>query len=63
MPRISADLSFKKIVDTVKKLSEEDQEQLLFEINEDYAKALGKMKDKAWKEHRAGKSVPLKNLP
>jgi len=36
-------------VDTVKRLSEEKQEQLFFAINEDYARALGKMRDEAWK--------------
>lgn len=62
MPQVTVDLPFEKIVDTVKKLSEEEQEQLFFAINEDYAKALKKMKDKAWKEHRGGKSVQLENL-
>jgi hypothetical protein len=62
MPRITLDLPFEKIVETVKGLSEEEKEQLFFAINEDYAKALGKMKDDAWKEHRAGKSIPLEDL-
>lgn len=62
MPQITLDFSFEKIVDTVKKLSEEEKERLFFTINEDYAKALGKMKDEAWKEHQKGKSIPLENL-
>ncbi|MBW1823826.1 MAG: hypothetical protein JRI87_04565 [Deltaproteobacteria bacterium] len=62
MPQIMVDLPFEKIVDTVKKLSEEEQEKLLFAINNDYAKALGKMRDEAWKEHREGKSIPLESL-
>lgn len=62
MPQITVDLSFEKIVDTVKRLSKEEQEQLFFSINEDFAKALGKMKDEAWKEHQAGKSTPLEDL-
>ena len=41
MPQIMVDLPFEKIVDTVKKLSEEEQEKLLFAINSDYAKARG----------------------
>ena len=53
---------FEKIVATVKKLSEEEQEKLLFAINSDYAKALGKMRDAAWKEHREGKSISLETL-
>jgi len=56
------DLPFEKIVATVKKLSEEEQEKLLFAINNDYAKALGKMRDEAWKGHREGKSIPLESL-
>ncbi len=62
MPQITLDLPFEKIVDTVKRLSEEEQERLFFAINEDYAKALGKMRDEAWKEHQAGDSTPLENL-
>ena len=62
MPQITLDFSFEKIVDTVKKLSEEEKERLFFTINEDYAKTLGKMKDEAWKEHQKGKSIPLENL-
>ncbi len=62
MPQITLDLPFEKIVDTVKRLSEEEQEQLFFAINEDYARALGKMRDEAWKEHEAGDSTPLENL-
>ncbi|MBW2554367.1 MAG: hypothetical protein JRC57_03035 [Deltaproteobacteria bacterium] len=62
MPQIMVDLPFEKIVATVKKLSEEEQEKLLFAINNDYAKALGKMRDEAWKGHREGKSIPLESL-
>ncbi len=62
MPQITLDLSFEKIVDTVKRLSEEDQERLFFTINEDYAGALGKMRDEARKEHQAGNSTPLEGL-
>ncbi len=62
MPQITLDLPFEKIVETVKRLSEEEQEQLFFAINKDYAGALGKMKDEAWKEHQAGDSTPLDNL-
>ncbi len=62
MPQVMVDLTFDKIVDTVKKLSDGEKERLFFSVNEDYAKALGKMKDEAWKEHREGKSVPLESL-
>ena len=62
MPQITLDLPFEKIVETVKGFSEEEKEQLLFAVNEDYAKALGKMKDEAWKEHQAGRSLPLEDL-
>ena len=62
MPKITLDLPFEKIIETVKGLSEEEKEQLFFAINEDYAKALGKMKDDAWKEHRDGKSIPLEDI-
>ena len=62
MPQVMVDLPFEKIVATVKKLSEEEQEKLLFAINNDYAKALGKMRDDARKGHREGKSIPLESL-
>ncbi len=62
MPQITVDLSFEKIVETVKRLSEEDQERLFFTINEDYARALGKMRKEAWKEHKAGNSTSLDKL-
>jgi len=62
MPQITFDLPFDKIVETVKRLSEEDQERLFFTINEDFAKALGRMRDEAWEEHKAGKSTALDNL-
>ena len=62
MPQIMVDLPFEKIVATVKKLSEEEQEKLLFAINNECAKALGKMRNEAWKGHREGKSIPLESL-
>ncbi|MGA1794379.1 MAG: hypothetical protein ACMUIL_00855 [bacterium] len=62
MPKITLDLPFEKIVETVKCLSEEEKEQLFFAVNKDYAKALGKMKDEALKEHQAGRSIPLEDL-
>lgn len=62
MPQITLDLPFEKIVETVKRLSEEDQERLFFTINEDFAGALGEMRDEAWKEHKAGNSTSLDKL-
>jgi len=62
VPQIMVDVPFEKIVATVKKLSEGEQKKLLFAINNDYAKALGKMRDEAWKEHRKGKSISLESL-
>ncbi|MFV1951036.1 MAG: hypothetical protein ACC630_03605 [Nitrospinota bacterium] len=62
MPQVTLELPFEQIVETVKKLSEEEQEQLFFAVNKEYAKALGKMKDEAWQEHKAGKSIPLEDL-
>jgi len=56
------DMTFEKIVDTVKKLSEQEQEQLFFTVNKDYAKALGKMREEARKEHRKGRSISLEEL-
>ena len=56
------DMTFEKIIDTVKKLSEEEQEQLFFTVNKEYAKALGKMKEEARKEHKKGRSVSLEEL-
>ncbi len=48
MTQITLGLPFEKIVDTVKRLTKEEQEQLFFAINQDYAKALGKLRDKTW---------------
>ena len=62
MPKVMVDMTFEKIVDTVKKLSEQEQEQLFFTVNKDYAKALGKMREEARKEHRKGKSISLEEL-
>jgi len=62
MTQITIDLPFDKIVDTVRRLSDEQQEQLFFAINKDYAKALKKMKDEAWKEHHKGNSLSIDNL-
>ncbi|MBT3354525.1 MAG: hypothetical protein HN402_06360 [Candidatus Scalindua sp.] len=62
MPKVMVDMTFEKIVDTVKKLSEQEQEQLFFTVNKDYAKALGKMREEARKEHRKGRSISLEEL-
>ncbi|MCP4253761.1 MAG: hypothetical protein GY775_10185 [Candidatus Scalindua sp.] len=62
MPKVMADMTFEKIVDTVKKLSEEEQEQLFFAVNKEYAKALGKMREEARKDHKKGRSVSLEEL-
>ncbi len=62
MPKVMVDLTFEKIVDTVQRLSKQEQEQLFFTVNKDYARALGKMREEARKEHRKGRSVSLKEL-
>ncbi len=62
MPKVMVDMTFEKIVDTVKKLSEQEREQLFFAVNKDYAKALGKMREEARKEHRKGRSISLEKL-
>jgi hypothetical protein len=62
MPQITLDLPFEKIVETVRNLSEEKKEKLFFAINEDYVKALGKMRDEAWKEYQASQSVPSRGM-
>ncbi len=61
MPKVMADMTFEKIVDTVKKLSEEEQEQLFFAVNKEYAKALGK-RGEARKDHKKGRSISLEEL-
>ena len=60
MPQITLDLPFEKNVETVKGLSEEEREKLFFAVNEDYAKALGKMKFLLSSLHK--KSVLVKDL-
>ena len=62
MPKVMVDLTFEKIVDTVKRLSKQEQEQLFFTVNKDYARALGEMREEARKEHRKGRSVSLEEL-
>ena len=44
------------------KLSEEDKERLFISLNKDYAKALDEMRKEAWKKHRQGESVQLRDL-
>ena len=62
MPKIAIELPYEKIVEVVSKLSEEEKERLFFSINEDYAKALGAMRNEAWKSHQQGQSVRLRDL-
>lgn len=62
MPKVMVDMTFEKIVDTVKKLSEQEREQLFFAVNKDYAKVLGKMREEARKEHRKGRSISFEEL-
>ncbi len=62
MPKVMVDLTFEKSVDTVKRLSKQEQEQLFFTVNKEYARALGKMREEARKEHRKGRSVSLEEL-
>ena len=62
MPKIAIELPYEKIVEVVSKLSEEDKEHLFFTINEDYAKALSKMRKEAWKTHERGKRIRLRDL-
>jgi hypothetical protein len=62
MPEIAIDLPYEKIVEIVSKLSDEEKERLFFSINEDYAKALGKMQNEAWQSHQRGESVRLRDL-
>ena len=62
MPKIAIELTYEKIIEAASKLSEEDKERLFLTLNKDYAKALGKMRKEAWKSHRKGESVQLRDL-
>jgi hypothetical protein len=62
MPKFAIELPYEKIVEIVSKLSDEEKERLFFSINKDYAKALGKMQNEAWKSHQQGESVRLRDL-
>jgi len=62
MPQISIDLTFKKLLEAIQKLNEEQQEHLFFLVNKDYERALRKMKREAWKHHKQGKSIPVDKI-
>ena len=62
MPEIAIELTYEKIIEAASKLSEEDKERLFLSLNKDYAKALDQMRKGAWKNHRHGESVHLRDL-
>ena len=62
MPEIAIELTYEKIIEAASKLSEEDKERLFLSLNKDYAKALDQMRKEAWKNHRQGESVQLRDL-
>ena len=62
MPEIAIELTYEKIIEAASKLSEEDKERLFLTLNKDYAKALDQMRKEAWKSHRKGESVQLRDL-
>lgn len=62
MPEIAIELTYEKIIEAASKLGEDDKERLFFSLNKDYAKALDEMRKEAWKSHKHGESVQLKDL-
>jgi len=62
MPEIAIELTYEKIIEAASKLSEDDKERLFFSLNEDYAKALEKLRAEAWKDHQKGKSGQVRDL-
>lgn len=62
MPEIAIELTYEKIIEAASKLSEDDKERLFFSLNKDYANALDAMRKEAWKSHKQGESVGLRDL-
>ena len=62
MPDIAIELTYEKIIEAASKLSENDKERLFFSLNKDYSKALDEMRKEAWKNHKQGESVRLRDL-
>ena len=62
MPEIAIELTCEKIIEVASKLSEDDKERLFFSLNKDYAQALDKMREEAWRNHQQGESVQLRDL-
>ena len=62
MPQITIELPFEKVLEVVQHLSEEEKEKLFFTVNKDYARALDKLREEAWKEHQQGRSISLEDL-
>jgi hypothetical protein len=62
MPEIAIELTYEKIIEAASKLSEDDKERLFFTLNKDYAKAMDEIRKDAWKSHRKGETVKLRDL-
>jgi hypothetical protein len=62
MPEIAIELTYEKIIEAASRLSENDKERLFFSLNKDYSKALDEMRKEAWKNHKQGESVRLRDL-
>jgi len=62
MGSISVDLDFEEFKEAAKQLSEEEQEELVFELQPSLGKALQKMEDDAKQEYEEDRTVSINEL-
>ncbi|MCL6642936.1 MAG: hypothetical protein K6T71_06405 [Candidatus Bipolaricaulota bacterium] len=59
---VKDDLSFEQILEAARRLSEEDQERLIFELSSELRRALQALEAEYESERAAGKTVPLEEF-
>ena len=55
-------LDFEELKEAISRLSENEKEELFFELNPAWGKALQKMEKEALKNLREGKTIPLEKV-
>ncbi|GBC76387.1 hypothetical protein HRbin07_00587 [bacterium HR07] len=62
MRAVNSGLSFEEILEAARRLSEEEQERLIFELSPELRKALHALQAEYERERAADKAVPLEDL-
>lgn len=62
MGSISVSLDFEELKEAVKQLSEEQREELVFELQPSLGKALQRMEEEVHREHEEGETVSIDEL-